>query len=181
MRGKIEYKIVLQIFKPFSNLILKINPTWQKVVANVQSLPIKTITASNVYSNDYGPEKAIDGLLNTDWAMRGASPATLTLVFHNPELINSIWFLSRKPFETYQGWKKIKAYFFYKDRLILDQDFNFSNASKSQVQNARFKNILVDEIELYLLDPVIVKPNGRPTDHPLDSGYTEILVERGNL
>ncbi|OGI20276.1 MAG: hypothetical protein A3B68_05490 [Candidatus Melainabacteria bacterium RIFCSPHIGHO2_02_FULL_34_12] len=155
-------------------------PNVEEIKLNLStSLVSITAVSNNEHSDQWKASNAVDGLSYTDWAVRGNGPAVFTVFLKRPANIKSIWLYARQPYATYQSWEKLTAKFYFSETLRSAQEISLPEAYRRRMQKANPISVYADKIELYFSDADAVKkkPNGEPSEHPIDSGYTEILVE----
>ena len=88
------------------------------------------------------------------------------------------------------GWKaefaadgNIDSSWAAKGKLSLAKIVKLSSAYKQRIQEANVNSPKTDKIEIYLsdIDAVKRKPDGKPSAHPINSGFNEILLIFLNL
>ncbi|GEM_PF-6855787 len=143
------------------------------------SLIPATALSTNEHSEQWKASNAVDGSSHTDWAARGNGPVVFSIFLKRPANIKSIWLYARQPYMTYQGWERLTAKFYLSGILRSTQKIPLPAAYKRRMQKANPISVYADKIELYFseADAVKRKPDGESSDHPVDSGYTEIFVE----
>lgn len=170
-------KMLVSWFSPVSEFIFKIHPTWEGVRDSKPKLLVKLET--NVSTDEtHTAQNVIDDDLNTYWEVKADKTPSLAFKTEEPEIIKSIWLLSRQT-SLFECWKKLEAKLYLKENLVLEQTFNFPSADKIRLQNAKLPPTKADKIILTFSDPVTRNLKGEYIEpSQLNPGYTEILFEK---
>ncbi|MBI3591767.1 MAG: hypothetical protein HY094_10370 [Candidatus Melainabacteria bacterium] len=175
------YNEVIAWFKP---ILFLDHGNWDLIRERISPSSF-TVTCTNIFSPQYDINNIIDGRLDTDWAPIGSKPVFVTVTPANPSTIKSLWLLSRST-HLFETWEKLVAILYIGNKPISVQTFEFPNAYKHRIQNAKFQPVLADKIELIFHNPVTRNQKGKELDptklypgSPADfcPGYTEIAIE----
>lgn len=179
IRGRYEktyVSIERGILKPVSDFIFRNFPNWDSVIHRSNKIQVKlrtSLASSQVDTTSF----ALDGNPLTSWTENGGKEAVLIVTPEKPIVFNGVWLQSRKT-TLYETWKKLNVQFYKNNKLISNQNFNFSDAGKKQIQHAAFTPTESDILYLIFSDPVLEKFDGsRVTADQLNPGYIEILFE----
>lgn len=152
--------------------------SFENFFTSEKNVRIKSASASSEHSSEWAVHNAFDNNLDSDWAVKGHGNENVTILLNQPEKLKSIYLYSRKPYVSYQSWENLNVKFYLNGSLVTSRYFNLPDVNKKRFQEINFSNILSDKVEIYVSKANNKTPEEEIASHPIDSGYTEILLIR---
>ncbi|MBI2995627.1 MAG: hypothetical protein HYY52_02835 [Candidatus Melainabacteria bacterium] len=170
-----QFKKLEAWFKPVSDIIYEISPSWQSAKEKMLYIPL-IVTSSSEFNSDFNVNKAFDNNPATSWAARSPGPASVNITPQHPAHIKSIWLITRAP-NSIQGWRKLSLRAYLDDNQVFSNSYEFIHPEK-MIWRIKLDKMLVNKIALNFEEPFSITSTGKiELQYPAYPGYSEIFLE----